>query len=75
MPSPTPDPIGDIFGGRERSRHSRELTRIAIDLSLGNRDAAEIKSIKLQRFGITREKIQHFVDHAKLHSGSAFREK
>jgi hypothetical protein len=69
LSNPVPDPLDDVRGGRERNPHSLQLMRIAIAISLGNRDVVEIASGELGKFGVTREEIQHFVDWTKLHSG------
>jgi hypothetical protein len=69
LSNPVPDPLDDVHGGRERNPHCLQLMRIAIAISLGNRDVVEIASGELGKFGVTREEIQHFVDWTKLHSG------
>jgi hypothetical protein len=64
------DTLGDIIGGRGPNPHLRELAAIAIHTSTGNRDAAEILSRRLRKFGITREAVQNVIDATKLHAGS-----
>ena len=67
---PAPDALGDIMGARGPEAHHRELAAIAIDNASGNRDAAEILSQRLRKFGVTRDDIQNAIDGLKLHAGS-----
>ena len=48
---------------------ARDLLQFAIYASIGNRDGMEILSNRLRKFGVTREQLQDFVDHKKLHNG------
>ncbi len=61
---------GDIFGGRGPYQHARELRALALYASIGNRDAVEILSRRLRKFGVTRVEIQDAIDGAKLHPSS-----
>jgi hypothetical protein len=73
-PSPAPgsfdlDTSGDIMAGRGRQRIRSALLQIAIQASLGNRDAVEISSDQLRKFGVSREEIEDAMAWAKIHSG------
>ncbi len=56
------DPIGDIKGGSGHAGNGWELLHIAIYASVGNRDAVEISSNRLRKFGLTREAMQDAID-------------
>ncbi len=60
----------DIFGGRGPREHVRELRALAVYASIGNRDAVEILSRHLRKFGVTRAEIQDAIDAAQLHPSS-----
>ena len=66
---PTPDPLGDITDARNPS-HAPLIAQYAIYASIGNRDGMQIISDQLRKFGVTREELEDFADHAKLHTGS-----
>lgn len=72
-PSPAPgrfdlDAPGDIMAGRGRQRINSALLQIAIQASLGNRDAVEISSDQLRKFGVSREEIEDAIAWTKIHS-------
>lgn len=66
---PAPDPRAELTNGRSVGTHARDLLPFAIYASIGNRDGMEILSNRLRKFGVTREQLQDFVDHTKLHDG------
>lgn len=57
------------MNGRSAETHVRELLQFAIYASIGNRDGMEILSSRVRKFGVTREELQDFADHSKLHDG------
>jgi hypothetical protein len=67
---PTPDPLGDITDARGPKSHARLIAQYAIYASIGNRDGMQIISDQLRKFGVTREELEDFANHAKLHTGS-----
>jgi hypothetical protein len=67
---PRPDTLGDIMAGRGPDPNRRDLATIAIDNATGNKDAAEILSRRLRKFGVTRDDVQNAIDGLKLHAGS-----
>jgi alkylhydroperoxidase/carboxymuconolactone decarboxylase family protein YurZ len=70
LAGPGPNAIGDIVGGRGPDAHTAELRAIAVYASVGNRDAVEILSRRLRKFGVTAADIQDAIDQIKLHAGS-----
>jgi hypothetical protein len=58
----------DIMAGHGRQRLSSALAQIAIYASLGNRDAVELSAQRLEKFGVSREEIDHAINWAKIHS-------
>jgi len=67
---PTPDPLGDITGAPGPKSHARLIAQYAIYASIGNRDGMQLISDQLRKFGVTREELEDYVDHATLHTGS-----
>ena len=67
---PTPDPLGDITNARAPKSHARLIAQYAVYASIGNRDGMQIISHQLRKFGVTREELENFAGHAKLHTGS-----
>ena len=67
---PTPDPLGDITGAHGPNSHALLIAQYAVYASIGNRDGMQIISDQLRKFGVTREELGDFADHAKLHTGS-----
>jgi hypothetical protein len=65
---PGPAPLGDVLGARGSQLHARQLTSIAIYASVGNRDAVEILSRQLRRFGVRRADIEDAIEATKLHA-------
>lgn len=65
-----PDPLGDIVDARGPNSHTRLMAQYAVYASIGNRDGMQIISEQLRKFGVTREELEDFTDHAKLHTGS-----
>jgi hypothetical protein len=59
--------FGDVEGGRGPNMNARDLTNIAVAMSIGNRDAVEIGSRQLRKLGVTREAMQDAIDRTKLH--------
>jgi hypothetical protein len=66
---PAPHSRADLVNGRSLGTHARDLLQFVIYASIGNRDGMEILSDRLRKFGVTREQLQDFVDHTKLHYG------
>ena len=67
---PAPDPLGDITGARGPKSHAQLIAQYAVYASIGNRDGMQLISDQLRKFGVTREELEDYVDHAKLHTGS-----
>ena len=67
---PTPDPLGDITGARGPNPHALLIAQYAVYASIGNRDGMQVISDQLRQFGVTREELADFADHATLHTGS-----
>jgi hypothetical protein len=67
---PAPDPLGDITDARGPNPHARLMAQYAVYASIGNRDGMQFISDQLREFGVTREELADFADHAKLHTGS-----
>lgn len=61
--------FADGEAGHGPNPHARELANIAVFDSVGNRDAVEIVSTQLRKFGVTREEIQDAIASTKLHGG------
>jgi hypothetical protein len=59
--------LSEVEDGRGADPHARELANIAVSASIGNRDAVEIASSQLRKFGVTREEIQDALERTKLH--------
>jgi hypothetical protein len=68
---PPPDPAGDITNARGPNAHHGLLTQYAVYASIGNRDGMQIISDQLRKFGVTREELEDYVDHAKVHTRSS----
>lgn len=65
-----PPGFGELTAGSS-ALHSPELKRIAVYAAIGNRDGAEILSAQIRQFGVTREEVQHAIDHTHVHGDSA----
>jgi hypothetical protein len=67
----TEQPAGDILAGRGADAHAATLRQIAIYLSIGNREGAEILTAQLRAMGVSAGVIAEAVTWEKLHSSSS----
>lgn len=68
-PAFTPGPLGDILGALGPNPHARELAQIALAAGADNRDAVQMISSRIRKFGVTSAEIQDAIDQTQLHAG------
>ena len=67
---PFPGQLADSGNaGGPAAEHAQDLKRIAIYVTIGNRDGAAIATEQLRKAGVTREEMQDAIDRTKLHGG------
>lgn len=57
----------DAEDGRGPDSHAKDLMQVAVSASIGNRDAVEIASSRLRKFGVRTDQIQDAIERTKLH--------